>query len=91
MKNLLLILFFGLFFLNSQAQITKPNRTRPTNTSNLYQSDSSSQYNKERKVTVEGKTHYTDYKVISLKNDTTFIDTTLSIQKQYKFNYIILL
>ena len=88
MKNLLLILFFGLFFLNSQAQITKPNRTRPTNTSNLYQSDSSSQYNKERKVTVEGKTHYTDYKVISLKNDTTFIDTTLSIQKQYKFNYI---
>ncbi|HLW32531.1 MAG TPA: putative porin, partial [Aequorivita sp.] len=28
------------------------------------------------------------YKIISLSRDTTFVDTTLSIQKKYKFNYL---
>lgn len=28
------------------------------------------------------------YKIISLQNDTTIIDTTLSIQKEYKYNYL---
>ena len=28
------------------------------------------------------------YKIISAKRDTTFLDTTLSIQKEYKFNYL---
>lgn len=28
------------------------------------------------------------YKIISLDRDTTFVDTTLSIQKEYKFNYL---
>ena len=88
MKNVLLILFFGLSFLSVRAQITKPDRTNINRTSNnMYQSDST-KFSKERKVTVEGKTHYKDYKVISIKNDTTFIDTVLNIQKQYKFNYI---
>ncbi|GAA4960375.1 putative porin [Algibacter aquimarinus] len=29
-----------------------------------------------------------DYLIISHKNDTTFVDTTLTIQKDYKFNYL---
>jgi hypothetical protein len=29
-----------------------------------------------------------DYLIISYKNDTTYVDTTLSIQKEYKFNYL---
>ncbi len=29
-----------------------------------------------------------DYKIISHKNDTTFVDTTLTIQKEYKYNYL---
>jgi len=29
-----------------------------------------------------------DYQIISHKNDTTFVDTTLTIQKDYKFNYL---
>lgn len=28
------------------------------------------------------------YKIISLRNDTTYVDTSLSIQKEYKFNYL---
>ncbi|RPD98507.1 hypothetical protein EGM88_04715 [Aureibaculum marinum] len=39
-------------------------------------------------VQISGKTHYTDYKVISPKGDTTYVDTTLTIQKDYKFNYL---
>ncbi len=34
------------------------------------------------------KTKYTDYKIISHKRDTSYIDTTLTIQKEYKFNYL---
>ncbi len=30
----------------------------------------------------------TDYRIISFDRDTTFVDTTLSIRKKYKFNYL---
>ncbi|MBT8264772.1 MAG: putative porin, partial [Muriicola sp.] len=29
-----------------------------------------------------------DYKIISFKRDTTYLDTTLSIQKEYRYNYL---
>ena len=44
--------------------------------------------NGETKVILSGKTKYTDYKIFSFKRDTTYIDTTLSILKEYKFNYL---
>ena len=28
------------------------------------------------------------YKIVSLKNDTTYVDTSLTIQKEYKYNYL---
>ena len=40
------------------------------------------------KIELSGKTKYTDYKIFSHKGDTTFIDTTLTILKEYKFNYL---
>ncbi|WP_028891294.1 putative porin [Tenacibaculum sp. 47A_GOM-205m] len=42
----------------------------------------------EINVRLSGKTKYTDYKIISHKNDTTIIDTTLTLQKEYKFNFL---
>lgn len=39
-------------------------------------------------VELSGRTKYTDYKIISHKRDTTIIDTTLTIQKNYKFNFL---
>lgn len=39
-------------------------------------------------VTLSGKTKYTDYKVFSHKRDTTYIDTTLTLKKEYQFNYL---
>lgn len=43
---------------------------------------------KNSKVIVDGKTHYTDYKIINFEKDTTFIDTTLTLKKERVFNYI---
>lgn len=43
---------------------------------------------KKSKVVVEGKTHYTDYKIINFEKDTTIIDTTLSLKKERQFNSI---
>jgi hypothetical protein len=39
------------------------------------------------KVKLSGQTKWTDYKILSLAKDTTYIDTTLTIQKHYKFNF----
>ena len=42
--------------------------------------------NEEISVKLSGKTKYTDYKIFGYKNDTTIVDTTLTIKKYYKFN-----
>ncbi len=42
----------------------------------------------EIEVILSGKTKYTDYKIISFKNDTTIVDTTLTLKKHYKFNFL---
>ncbi|WP_108805270.1 putative porin [Aquimarina sp. Aq107] len=44
----------------------------------------------KRPLTKKGKSKppITDYKIIDLKNDTTFVDTTLTIQRDYNFNYL---
>ncbi len=34
------------------------------------------------------KAKYDQYRIISLNNDTTYVDTTLTIQKLYKFNHL---
>ncbi len=44
--------------------------------------------NGEINVRLSGKTKYTDYKIISHKSDTTIVDTTLTLQKEYKFNFL---
>ncbi|MFD1292320.1 putative porin [Lutibacter holmesii] len=82
MRKVLFIVLFGLVFINLNAQIS-----RTGNSNGLYQLDSTNT-TRSVNVKIEGKTTYTDYKVISLKNDTTYIDTTLSIKKEYKHNFI---
>ncbi|PQJ79375.1 putative porin [Polaribacter porphyrae] len=41
-----------------------------------------------KKVILSGNTKYTDYKIFSHNRDTTYIDTTLTLKKEYKFNYL---
>jgi len=43
---------------------------------------------KNRKSTKQQIGKITDYLIISAENDTTYVDTTLTIYKDYKFNYL---
>lgn len=82
MKKVLLIVLFGLLYVNLNAQMTSLRGT----SSGFYESDST-RTNKSTTVKIDGETKYTDYKIISIKNDTTLVDTTLTIQKAYKHNF----
>ena len=41
-----------------------------------------------RKVAKNDKAKIEDYKIISRSRDTVHVDTTLTIQKEFKFNYL---
>lgn len=57
------------------AALPATQKTKPISPKNKIESDSII-------LTIE------DYKIISFKRDTTFLDTTLTIQKEYKYNYL---
>ncbi len=42
----------------------------------------------EFKVELSRKTTFKDYKIIPFEKDTVYVDTTLTIKKDYKFNYL---
>ena len=73
MKNLALLLLFFTVSLYSQNDILK---TQPSNNRGSVQIDTL----KKPSITL--------YKIYNIAKDTTYVDTTLSIQKEYKFNYL---
>lgn len=79
--NTLLILFLGLGSCFTYAQ--EDTETKEVNDTTLvFSRDAKSPKKEEEKFPI------TDYKIISYARDTTFVDTTLSIYKQYKYNYL---
>ena len=85
-SNILLALLISLFIstgLFSQRDLKRAKLKQYS----TKQSDSINTFGSTT-VTLSGKTKYTDYKIISHKRDTTYIDTTLTLQKEYKFNYL---
>ncbi|MFH6768909.1 putative porin [Gaetbulibacter aquiaggeris] len=52
------------------------------------QSVNSGDYKKNTKNAKQQIAKITDYLIISRENDTTYLDTTLTIYKDYKFNYL---
>ena len=56
-------------------------------TENQFRQDSTA-FSEEQKIQLSGKTTFIDFKVISHKYDTTYVDTTLSQYKYHLFNYI---
>tara|TARA_R110002073_G_scaffold139232_3_gene289461 strand:+ start:14937 stop:16913 length:1977 start_codon:yes stop_codon:yes gene_type:complete len=81
------LLFFLFVVLVAQAQVTTNSRGQNSSRNQENLRDSTN-FKKEQIIKLSGKTHYTDYKIISYKNDTTYIDTTLSIKKEYQFNFL---
>ncbi len=85
MKKVLLVLICSFSFLSIEAQITRPKLSSRSN--NLFESDTAI-FNSEVTIKLDGKTKFTDYKIISFFRDATIVDTTLTIQKDFKFNYL---
>jgi len=81
MKKIILVFSFAIFASSIQAQFVKPTRDN-----GLYANDSTS-FKDEVQIKLSGKTNYKDYKIIDINNDTTLVDTTLTIKKYYKFNF----
>ena len=86
---IILLLFVGISFSQIKP-IKKGNLESSSSISNKMGSSSlDSIYNSDEfKVELSEKTTYKDYKIISLEKDTIYVDTTLTIKKDYKFNYI---
>ncbi|GAA4279589.1 putative porin [Gaetbulibacter aestuarii] len=86
MKKLIFVILLLLLAGNLHAQrklgiTSKADRVLTAEDSTLAASRVSTKNNKP-------KTKIEDYLIISFKNDTTFVDTTLTIKKDYKFNYL---
>ncbi|WP_084404191.1 putative porin [Flavobacterium tegetincola] len=85
---LIVVLLFSCFAIAQKKQLLNSGGTKTTSMNNEVP-----QFNdsiKETKST-SGKFKRAPidfYKVISVENDTTFIDTSLTIQKEYIFNYL---
>ena len=67
-------------YSTTQDSITVSDRGQKPKKSLLDQLDPEDSKDKKAKIK--------DYLIISHKNDTTYVDTTLTIQKEYKFNYL---
>lgn len=88
MKKLFLLIVLLSFSWVSQAQIRKfINEKKGLSIGRFTENDTIP--DKFIDVTILGKTHFTDYKIISFLNDTTYVDTTLTIQKEYRHNFML--
>ena len=90
MRKYWIIIFFSLLVVSVHSQVIPRRPIEDVRSSENYQDrqKDSTSFDKEQKISLSGKTKYTDYKIISYKNDSTYIDTTLSMQKDYLFNYL---
>ena len=90
MRNFLLFFFFAFIVVTSFGQ--KSSQLIQDKATYNYNNDAQrdSIYNNRKEITVEldGETTYKDYKIITYQRDTLYVDTTLSMKKDYKFNYI---
>ena len=89
MKKIILVFFLVAYFGSGYAQ----ERPRPSKKqlSSFKSQDSIKPTSRNQKAGKEDenpKAKIQDYLIISHKNDTTYVDTTLTIQKEYKFNYL---
>ncbi len=89
MLKYILVLFMIAYTGSAFAQILNQNLGQGGTFDNRFQENvNDTLINKNAiKVSLSGKTKPTDYKVISYTRDTTYVDTTLTIDTHYRFNY----
>ncbi|SHJ36469.1 putative porin [Aquimarina spongiae] len=82
-KNIILVLLL-IYSAAQWAQQRNQNETENGQTLDERSIRNSSGSSKDKKK----KPPITAYKIVSVQNDTTFVDTTLTLQKDYQFNYL---
>jgi|UniRef100_UPI00404A4FCF hypothetical protein len=88
MKYFFGIVFFIFIPLNIYSQVERIPKAKVDQNQNLSDTSSVKNNKKSKKAIKNEKATIDLYKIISHKSDTTFVDTTLSIKKDYKFNYL---
>lgn len=94
MKKLLLIIFLFGFVSILQAQVNPVLKKDIKKIDNINQNQNSNSNNRgnSKNTTNRNIKHkgvkISEYKIISYENDTTFVDTTLTVKKEYKYNYL---
>ena len=87
MKRIVLLLFSFFLLISVNAQTKPPlKQVEGGGNFNLSQNDSLNK-NTSNKDIKNADAKIEMYKIISRNNDTTFVDTTLTIYNEYKFNY----
>ncbi|WP_047416444.1 putative porin [Cellulophaga sp. Hel_I_12] len=82
---ILIVVFLSInFFFGQEDQISKSQSADSLGVMNKDFSESQ----EVNKVLESDKMPITSYKIISFKRDTTHIDTTLTLQKEYTYNYL---
>lgn len=84
-KVFILFIFFGFTSYSQTLENIKESKRNKVLNDTITESSTKSTTNKNIK---KDKATIDLYKIISYKSDTTFADTTLSIKKDYKFNYL---
>ncbi|MDN6279592.1 MAG: putative porin [Psychroflexus sp.] len=84
-----LVLIISIFFFALSASAQRKLTGTPTNRPSITLDDEEeSDDDSEKKDIKEVETEVSSYKIITMANDTTYVDTTLTIQKNYKYNYL---
>lgn len=89
MKKIILCFILIHITLTSNAQVKKPaidNKAKINKAIN--KASDTLQKRMAASDPLVDKTHYTDFKIYNFERDSTIIDTTLTILKDYKFNYL---
>lgn len=83
----LFLFFFGSVLAFPQVDMQRDGM-RSANNSQQQQQQQQDEFN-DKDVIFDGeKPPVTDYRIISFERDTTYLDTTLHINKDYRFNYL---
>ena len=86
-KLLFCVICVTVFGLNAFGQVKPVNKIDVMKDDNIV-IDTSRVRRANNKTVQNKKATIQDYKIISFEKDTTYLDTTLSLKKEYKFNYL---
>ena len=83
MKNLIVVIFILSFSVgNAQKGKELSKQLRTDNSSLSTKAKDTTQFKKIKTATFD------QYRIITLQKDTTYVDTSLTIKKEYEYNYL---